>query len=118
MFSLRAWVKVRWGLGRHSLGVRLRGGLLVGMPCFGVFVIGGLVCVLLCLLESCGILGLFVCFWVSGDALYASAKLSSARLWVMLGRLRLWLGVLWLAVWARWHALGLLNVLGRFVTGG
>ena len=29
---------------RHNLGVRLRGGLLVGLRCFGIFIVGGLGC--------------------------------------------------------------------------
>ena len=60
---------------RPSLGVRLRGGLLVGMRCFGVFVIGELRCELLFLLAACGILRLSVFCSVTGDTLSLVASI-------------------------------------------
>jgi len=77
-----------------SMGVRLRGGLLVGMRCLGVFFVEGLGCELLVLLEACGISGLSVFCCVSVDALSPVASLTGVGLKVRFGRLRLWFYVL------------------------
>jgi len=69
--------------------VRLRGGLLVGMRCYGIFFVGELGCELLVLLEACGILRLCVLCCVSGDEMSPVASLSGVGLKVMSGRLRL-----------------------------
>ena len=76
---------------RCSLGVRLRGGLLVGVRFVGVVMMGGLGCDLLVLLDVCVILGLPELCCVSGDELSPVASLSGVGL---VGRLRLVLYVL------------------------
>ena len=95
-----------------NLGVRLRGGLLVGMRCLGIFVVEGLWCVFLVLLEACDISGLSVFCCVSVDALSPVASLTGVRLKVRFGRLRLWLYVLY--GW-RFEPVGVVRlVCGRF----
>jgi hypothetical protein len=76
---------------RFSLGVRLRGGLLVGVRFVGVVVMGGLGCDLLVLLDACVILRLPVLCSVSGDELSPVASLSGVG---SVGRLCLVLYVL------------------------
>ena len=76
--------------------VCLRGGLLAGVRCLGVFFVGELGCELLVLLEACGILRLSVVCCVSGDALSPVASLSGVGLKVVFGRL-------WLFVFCGWR---------------
>ena len=71
---------------RYSLGVRLRGGLIVGVRFVGVVVMGGLGCDLSGLFDVCVILELPVLSCVSGDELSPFASLSGVG---MVGRLRL-----------------------------
>ena len=65
---------------RYSLGVRLRGGLLVGVRFVNVVVIRELGSGILVLLEACGISRLPVFCCASGDKLSPVASLSGVRL--------------------------------------
>jgi hypothetical protein len=94
------------------MGVRLSGGLLVGMRFLGVFVVEGLGFELLVCLEACGVSGLSAFCCVSVDALSPVASLTGVGLKVRFGRLRLWLYVL--GGW-RFGLVGVVRlVFGRF----
>ena len=71
------------------MGVRLRGGLLVGVRCFDVADVGGLECELLVLLDVEGISMLYVGYCVFGDVMSPVVSLASVGLKVVRGRLQL-----------------------------